>query len=119
APDQELHRHVVDTLGIGALVGAVGPQPALREDIARRAGDGLIALAGARGRLVDDIVEHEVPLVEPVCRPGEVHRTAFVLRNELVQLGLARGDDGIIRHRNLLYSWSTGRFQSAIAGTPR
>ena len=44
APDQELHGEVVDALGVLALVGLLGAQPPLREDVPHGAGDGLVAL---------------------------------------------------------------------------
>ena len=39
AADEELHREVVDPLGVLAVVGLLGAQPALREDVAHGAGD--------------------------------------------------------------------------------
>ena len=54
--------------------------PALREDVAHRAGKRLETLARAGGRRIDDVVEDQVPLVERVVRPGELDRAAAVLR---------------------------------------
>ena len=53
AADQELHRQVVDALGVLALVGLLGADPALREDVAHRARDRLEPLARPGGRDVD------------------------------------------------------------------
>jgi hypothetical protein len=47
AADQKFHRQIVDALGIGSLVGLLGEQPALREQIAQRASDRLEAFAVA------------------------------------------------------------------------
>ena len=85
--DQELHRKVVDALRVLAVVGLLGLAPALREDVPYRAGDRLIALPRADLPGIDDIVEHEMPLVESVARPGQLDRTAAVLPDEVLSVG--------------------------------
>ena len=62
--DEELHREVVDPLGVLAVVGLLGLHPALREDVAHGAGDGLEPLAGAGRRRIDDVVEDEMAFIE-------------------------------------------------------
>ena len=71
AADEELHRQVVDALGVLALVGLLGEHPALREDVAHGAGEGLEALARRRRRPARRRCRKQVPLVERVVRPGE------------------------------------------------
>ncbi len=66
AANQELHGQVVDALGIRLRVGALGVYPALREDVAHRAREGLESLARPGGRRVHDGVEYEMSLVA-VC----------------------------------------------------
>ena len=90
AADQELHREVVDALGVLALVGLLGAHPALREDVPDGAGDGLVPLPRARGGGIDDVVEQEVPLVERGLRPGEPDRAAAVLLEQPIQIRRAR-----------------------------
>ena len=85
APDQELHGEVVDPLGILALVGLLGAQPPLREDIPERASGGLVALRGPSSRRIHDVVEQEVTLVKRVARAGEPDRTAPVPLEQPVQ----------------------------------
>ena len=91
APDEELHGEVVDALGVLALVCLLRAQPPLREDVPHGAGDGLVALPRAHRRGIDDVVEHEMPLVERIARPGELDRAAPVLLEELVHLRRALG----------------------------
>ncbi len=69
-PDEKLHREIIDPLGILALVGLFGPDPALRENVAHRAGKGLEPLAGIGGREVRDVIEEQVTVVEArrACR---------------------------------------------------
>ena len=84
APDQELHGEIVDALGVLALVRLLGAQPPLREDVPHGAGDGLVALARTHRRGIDDVVEHEMPLVERIARPRELDRAAPVLLEKLL-----------------------------------
>ena len=88
AADQELHGEVVDALRVLALVGVLGAQPALREDVPHGAGDGLVALARPDRRRVDDVVEHQMPLVERIAGPGELDRAAAVLLEQLRRIGV-------------------------------
>jgi hypothetical protein len=77
--DQELHRQVIDALGVLAVVGLFCPHPSLREHIAHRAGEGLEPLAAASGVQGHDVVEQQVPVVQPVIRLGELNGPAPVL----------------------------------------
>ena len=79
APDQKLHRQIVDALRVLAVVGALGPHPALRQDIPDRAGGRLKLFARAGSARIDDVVEQQMPLVEGVVGSGEPDRTAAVL----------------------------------------
>ena len=74
AADEKFHREIVDALGVLAMVGVLRSHPSLREDVAHGAGECLEAFAGADGCRFDDMVEEQVPLVEGVLRPGELHR---------------------------------------------
>ena len=84
--DQELHRQVVDLLGVGAIIGRVRLQPALREHVAERPGHGLeplarvgLAPAGRRGR-----------------RPGAARRRRRAsLRTRPARIRTARGALGL------------------------
>jgi hypothetical protein len=64
AADQELHRQVVDSLGILPRIGLFRAMPTLRQDIAHRAGDRLVMLAQASAASVGQRVEHQVAVVE-------------------------------------------------------
>src|SRR5271170_4938948 len=87
--DQELHREIIDALGVLAIVGLFGSMPTLRENVPYGAGDRFIVLARARLRRIDDIVEHQVPLIERVVRAGELDWSAAVLFEEVGHLGRA------------------------------
>jgi hypothetical protein len=58
AAEEEFHRQVIDPLGVFALVGLLGPHPALAEDIADGTGERLEAVPRPGGCRVDDVVEH-------------------------------------------------------------
>ena len=58
---QELEREVVDALGVGLVVGALGAEPALHQAVAHRVGQGLVDVEVAGGVLVlGDRVHHPV-----------------------------------------------------------
>ena len=80
--DEELHREVVDALGVRAIVGVLRPHPPLREDVAHGAREGLEALARAGRRRIDDVVEEEMAVVEPVVGRHEREWPAAVLLEE-------------------------------------
>ena len=79
AADEKLHRKVIDALGVLALIGVLGEQPALREDVPDGAGKCLEAFSRAHGGQFDDVIEEQVPLVKRLIRSRELHRTAPVL----------------------------------------
>src|SRR5207253_11471884 len=83
AANQELHREIINALGVNALVGFLGINPALRKNIAYGAGDGLKTLARADRRRFHDVIKDKVPLVERVVRSRKLHRPATVLIVEL------------------------------------
>src|SRR5262249_33283159 len=85
AADEELHREIVDALGVLALVGILRKYPALREDVPHRVGECLETFMGAGSGRLDDVVEKQVPLVEGVVRSRELNRTTPVLLAELRQ----------------------------------
>ena len=72
APDEELHGKVVDTLGVLTLVRLLGAQPPLRQDIPHRPGGRLVALARTERGGIDNVVEHEMALVERIAGPGKL-----------------------------------------------
>ena len=70
AADQELHRQVVDLLGVRPVVGRLREQPALGKQVAERPGHRLepLPLVGLLHR--DDVVEDQVPIVVvPIGEP--------------------------------------------------
>src|SRR5262245_32016935 len=81
--DEKLHRKIVNALRVFALVGGLGVNPALGENIAHGAGDRLKALPWAGGHQFDDVVENEMPFIECVIRSRERNRPAAVLLYEL------------------------------------
>ena len=85
AAEEELHRQVVDALGVLALVGLLGQHPALREDVAHGARERLEALARAGGSRADDVVEQQVAFIECLVRSGKLDGAAAVLSAELRQ----------------------------------
>ena len=60
-------------------VRLLGTQPALREDVADRAGNSLITLPRADRCENDHIVRTKMPLVNRVIRSSELNRTTSVL----------------------------------------
>ena len=90
APDQELHRQVIDPFRVLAVVGVLGSVPALREDIPHRVRHGLVPLARPDIGGIENGVEHQVPLVKRVAAAGEFDRTAAVLLQQLRRDGLVR-----------------------------
>jgi len=85
APDQELHREIVNPLGISLLVRLLGPQPSLREDVPHGTGGGLVTLPRLHRRGIDDVVAQEVALVERIARAGEPNRAAPVPLEQPIQ----------------------------------
>ena len=83
AANQKLHREIIDTLGVSALVRLLGMHPALRENIAHGAGEGLKTLARAGIHQFNDIVEDEMAFIECIVRPRDWNRPAVVLPHEL------------------------------------
>ena len=83
AADQELHRQVVDALRVLALVGLLGADPPLGQDVAHRARDRLEPLARPGGRDVADAVEEQMALVERIGGARELDGAAAVLREEV------------------------------------
>ena len=79
AADEKLHRQVIDPLGIGALVGVLGLQPALRQQIPHRTRHRLEALAPGCLLGVDDVVIEEMAFVRRVGVAGELHGPDIVV----------------------------------------
>src|SRR5262249_20546309 len=77
--DQELHREVVDALRVVALVGLLRAHPALGQDVAHGAREGLEALSWSCSGGIDDGVEYEMAFVEPISISRELNRAAAVL----------------------------------------
>ena len=82
AAEQELHREVVDPLGVGRVLGLLGQQPALGQHVAQRARDGLEALAliGVLG--AHHVVEDQMAVV--VVLAAQPHRSDLVLLQDVV-----------------------------------
>jgi hypothetical protein len=82
--DQEFHRQVIDALGVLPIIGGLGLDPALREDVAHRAGHGLEALSLVGTRRVDHGVRQQVALNQCIGSSREGDGT------EIVRLELLR-----------------------------
>ena len=92
--DEELHRQVIDPLGVLALVRLLRLQPALRQQVAQGEGDGLEALARGGGTRRHNVVEEEMTLVERAGVTGETHGLVGVMPQKV--------GEGTIAHRELL-----------------
>ena len=82
AAEQELHREVVDALGVGPVLRLLGQQPALAQHVAQRARHGLEALALIGVLEAHHMIEHEVAVV--VVLAAQPHGTYFVLLQDVV-----------------------------------
>src|SRR5262249_43450838 len=90
--DQELHRHVVDPLGVFALISVLREHPPLREDIPHRAGKGRELFPVTCGCKLDSVVEREMSLVEGIVRSCKLDWTTSVLPEKFPQaIGGLRG----------------------------
>ena len=76
AAHQEFERQVVDPFRIPRLVGLLGLDPALRQQVADRARDGLELVARRGGGDRDDLIEGQMPFVQRVAVAGERDRAA-------------------------------------------
>ncbi len=79
ATHQEFHREVVSALRVCPLVGLLGADPSLRENVPDRARECLVPLARLTCRGINDVVEQQVPLIQRISGTGELDRTAAVL----------------------------------------
>jgi hypothetical protein len=114
--DQELHRQVVDPLRVLPLVGLLGVEPAMGEQVAHRPGEGLEPLAIARRGQSHDVVEDQVPLIERVMGAGELDRAEAILLEQLRhRLAAHRGHR---RHRGRHASLAHRCLLGAIAERP-
>jgi hypothetical protein len=80
--DKELHRKIVNTLGILAIIGFLCSNPSLRKDITHRACDGFKTLTSADRGWFQDVVKDKVAFIERILCPSELNRTAPILFNE-------------------------------------
>jgi hypothetical protein len=83
--DEKLHRQVIDLLGIPPIVGLLCLEPALREQIADRAGGGLILFARAGILGGDDVIEDQVLLVPGPIIAGKVDRVTAIMPGHFAQ----------------------------------
>ena len=79
APNEKLHRQVVDALRVLPPVGRLRVHPACREDIPDGACEGLKTLARTRSLQIDSIVEDQMAFVERVVRSRKLDRARRVL----------------------------------------
>jgi hypothetical protein len=79
AADEELHREIIDAFRVLPGVSLLCQNPAVRENIAHGAGEGLESLARMGGGGVHDVVEEEVPVIQSVNGAGERNRAASIL----------------------------------------
>ena len=82
--DQEFHRQVIDALGVLPIVGRLGLDPALGEDVTDRTRHGLEALSFVGARRVDHGVRQQVALNQGIGSSREGNGT------EIVKLELLR-----------------------------
>ena len=90
AADEELHREVVDALGVLARVRLLGADPSLREDVADGPRDRLVVFARTGRVGVGDVVEEQVPLVERVGGAGQLDPAAVLPPQRLEIVGRCR-----------------------------
>ncbi len=95
AADQELHRQVIDALGVRPIVRVGRFDPALRQQVAQRTGHRLEFLPRLGLLGIDDVIVDQVPLVRGVLVAGEADGSALVLLQGL-------GDTPVCRRRALL-----------------
>src|SRR5215469_6596689 len=87
-PNEELHRHVINTFGISAAVGLVGKHPALGKNVADRSCQGFVMFTSVGCGGVHIVVLEEVTCIDSaqsLCRLG---RWDSILRG---QAGCCRG----------------------------
>src|SRR5262245_57696929 len=75
---KELHREVVNALGVLAFISILGEHPTLRKDISHGTGGGFESLAQANLLFINDIVKLKMPFVQPV-RSRKLNGAATVL----------------------------------------
>ena len=66
-------------LGFSRVVGLLGADPSLREDVPDGAGEGLVALTWTGGRRIGDVVKQQMPVIERISVTRELDRTTLVL----------------------------------------
>src|SRR5205814_334566 len=82
APDQILHREIVNALGIFPRVVFFGANPALRQEVANRAGQRVETLARPGRFERYDVIEYQVPLIGSIARARELNGATAVLLKE-------------------------------------
>jgi hypothetical protein len=101
APDQKFHGQIVDAFGVQAIIGAFGPNPALRQHVPDRSRGSLEAFADAGRERIDNVVEQQMPLVERIVMTRKTDRTAPVLLKKVRRGGRSRG-----RHFGQFVHWN-------------
>ncbi len=103
--DQELHRQVVDLLGVLVVIRPLGEDPALREHVPHRTGHGLEPVAIACSLERNDVVEDQVTVIVVVIVESQrtnciaLQRICGLVHSGLQKLrGLSWNDSIICEH---------------------
>jgi hypothetical protein len=83
SPHEVFHRKIIDPLGVALLVCLLGLNPALQEDVARRAGCGFKPFARSGFRGGNALIEHQMPFIKRIIAAGEFHGAAAVLFKQI------------------------------------
>ena len=83
--DQELHRQIIDLLGIFPIIGRIGPEPALRQEVTQGICYSLETVAHS-GRLgIDHVVQDQVALVGRIGITRKLDRATLIELQEILQ----------------------------------
>ena len=84
-PNQVLHREIVNTLGVFPGVVFFGADPALRQEVADRAGQSLETFARDGGAGRDDVVKNQVALIGSIAGTRKLDGATAVLLEKFLQ----------------------------------
>jgi hypothetical protein len=107
AAHQKFERRVIDAFHIPRPVGLLGLDPALRQQVADRASDGLEFVARRGGGDWNDLIEGQMPFVQRIAAAGKPDRAAI----EVV--------DGIVARHPLVPFIDAGRTPARVRDSRR